>query len=372
MASRARRYDTEARLNKKKVFAVILIFVLIIAIVFGTKKMLDKDSKSIAGKIENVYYYTIYDNGKWGVINSYGEEVVKAENDEMIIIPDYTKDVFICTYDVDYSSGSYKTKIINAKGKEIIKDYNRIEAIANYDKKQNLWYEENVFRVEQDGKYGLVSDTGKRLLECKYNNINSLKGVKNSLLIEQDGKYGICDDLGNVIIEPQYKEIRKIGDDYKNGYIVINNENKYGIIGFDKQVILENKYDEIKDVNYEDLYVVKENGKYIIINKKGEKIVNKEFENISEMNKEYIVASEGGKFGVISFQGEKKVDFKYDELVFTSNNYYIAKSGDKYGVIDISGNEKLKIECVDIGFVKSGNFIIADYLENRKTYFKSI
>ena len=54
----------------------------------------------------------------------------------MIVIPNEMQDIFICTYDVNYDNNSYKTKVLNAKGKEIIKDYDKIEAIANYDKDQ--------------------------------------------------------------------------------------------------------------------------------------------------------------------------------------------------------------------------------------------
>lgn len=200
-------------------------------------------------------------NGKWGVINSYGEIVIKSTYDEMIVIPDETQDIFICTYDVDYANGIYKTKAINSKGKEIIKDYDKIEAIANYNENHEIWYEKNVFRVEKDGKFGLVNYSGKKLLDCNYDSINPVNGLENSLIIEKDGKFGLCDDLGNIIADTNYKKIEKIGNDYKNGYIVVNEEDKYGIIGFDKQVILDTKYEEIKGISGEDIYVIKEERK---------------------------------------------------------------------------------------------------------------
>lgn len=366
MAKRGRRYDDGAKLNLKKVFAVAVGFLLIIALIIGITQLLNKDTKSIAGKIENMYYYTIYDNGKWGVINSYGEIVVKATYDEMIIIPDEAQDLFICTYDVNYSDGTYKTKVINAKGKEIIKDYDITEAIANYDKNQNIWYEKNVFRVKKDGKFGLINYSGKKLLSCEYNNINPVNGIENSLIIEKDGKVGLCDDSGNIIIEPNYKRIDKINDDYKNGYIVVDENDKYGIIGFDKSVILENRYDEIKGLSGENIYVIKDNGKYSIVNKSGEKILDKQFDDIEEIDKEYIVAVQNGKRGVVNIQGDTKIDFKYDYLAYTKGDFYIAKNGDKYGVVSINGDIKLPIESTSINYVSSGDFIIADYLENGK------
>ncbi|MCI8397622.1 MAG: WG repeat-containing protein [Clostridia bacterium] len=373
MSRRGKRYDEGPKLNMKKVIAVILAFVLIIAVIFGIKKMLDGNAESISGKIENVCYYTIYDEGKWGIINSYGDIVIKPTYDEMIVIPNPAQDMFICTYDVDYSSGSYKTKVINAKSKEIIKDYDKIEVIANYDKDQKVWYEENVFRVQKDGKYGLVNYSGKKLLDCEYNSITPISGIENSLVIEKDSKFGLCDDAGNIIIEPNYKKIEKIGNDYKNGYIVINEENKYGIIGFDKSKILDTKYEEIKGISGENIYAVKENGKYVLINKSEEKITNKEYDDIAEINKEQIVVAKNGKYGVETLSGDRKVKFEYDELVSTNDKYYIAKKGDKYGIVTSEGEEKLPCERTKITYVSSGNFVIADdtiYDENYEEKIK--
>ncbi len=52
---------------------------------------------------------------KWGVINSNGEEVITPSYDEMVVVPNKDKAVFIVTYDVDYTNGTYKTKAVNEK-----------------------------------------------------------------------------------------------------------------------------------------------------------------------------------------------------------------------------------------------------------------
>ena len=118
--------------------------------------------------------------------------------------------------------------------------------------------------------------------------------------MKKNGKVGLSDDSGNIIIEPNYSKIESIGEDYKNGYIVQNEEGKYGIISFAKETILEPKYDEIKGVCGENAYVIKENGKYSLINKEGEKLSSKTFDDVAEINKEYVIASQGGKYGILT------------------------------------------------------------------------
>ncbi len=258
MSRRARRYEGEPKLNIKKVIAVIVFILVIIMFIIGIKSLLNNNVETGTGKIGTVTYYTAYDNGKWGVINSKGEKVVDTTYDEMIVIPDSAQATFICTYDVNYTDGTYKTKVIDNKNKEKITGYDKVEALANYDKNRNLWYEKNILKVQKDGKYGLVDFSGKELLAPEYDNIDTLKNLENSILIEKNGLYGLCDSTGNIVIEAKYKKIDKIEEDYKNGYIVVDENNKYGIIGFDKSVVLECNYDEIKGICSNNLYAVKQ------------------------------------------------------------------------------------------------------------------
>lgn len=362
--ARGKRYDNEAKLNVKKVIAVVVLLLVIVMFIVGIRSLLTSHSKSTSGKIEAVTYYTIYDNGKWGVINSYGETVIKPMYNEMIVIPDSTKAVFICTYDVDYKNGTYKSKAINDSGKDIITGYDKVETIGNYDKNQNLWYEKNVLKVQKSGKYGLVDFSGKEVLAPEYDGIEALKGLENSLILTKGETLGLCDNSGNIIIEPKYKKIDRIEDNYKNGYIVVDSKNKSGIIGFDKSVILECNYEEVKDV-YGDgkLFVVKEDGKYQVINKDGQTLLQDKFDDAVAINGDYVVAIKNGKYGVIDIYGETKIKFEYSDIKEAGENY-IAKTGSKYGVIDIQGEEKLAFDYVDISYVPTGDFFIADFIED--------
>ena len=109
---RGRRYE-EPQLNLKKVFAVIIAIVVVIMFIFIIKGIITKDKEN--GKIISNDYFVSYQNNKWGVINSKGENVIDPSYAEMIVIPNSKKDVFICTYDVNYDTEEYKTKVLNSK-----------------------------------------------------------------------------------------------------------------------------------------------------------------------------------------------------------------------------------------------------------------
>ena len=90
-------------------------------------------------KTKDYEYFALYSQNKWGVINQEGEEVIQPSYQEMIVIPDKTKDVFICTYNVNEETGTYQTKAINSKNEDILIGYDQIEALENMDENDNVF-----------------------------------------------------------------------------------------------------------------------------------------------------------------------------------------------------------------------------------------
>ena len=86
--SRGKRYN-KRKLNMKKVFAVIIAIIVIAMFFIGMKELL-KGSPKTNEKTFALAYYTLYENEKWGVIDTRGNIVIKPEYEEMIVIPDNT------------------------------------------------------------------------------------------------------------------------------------------------------------------------------------------------------------------------------------------------------------------------------------------
>ena len=185
--SRGKRYNGEQKLNMKKVFSVIMAIIVIIMFVIGIKELLKGNSKTNE-KAFSLAYYTIYENEKWGVIDTKGNVVIEPTYEEMIVIPDDTKPVFICMEQVNYENGTYHSKAINEKNEAIYAQYSQVEAIYNHDKENNLWYESNVLKVQKEGKYGLINLDGKEILECTQDSIEPIIGTKSVFVTVKDGK----------------------------------------------------------------------------------------------------------------------------------------------------------------------------------------
>lgn len=354
--AKGKRYETEGKLNYQKVFAVIIAIAVVIMFIFIIKNVL-KERENITKESE---YFALYAEKKWGVINQDGEQVIIPTYQEMIVIPNKKKDVFICTYNIDEEAGTYKTKAINSKNEEILTGYEQIEALENIDADGNVWHEENILRIKKNGKYGLIDLNGKELLPTEYDEITVLDGIENSIIIKKDGKVGLVNDNGSILVEAKYEEIKNLGDTYKNGYITISEDGKYGVVSATKKQILENKYDEISQIYLKDYYLVKESGKKKLIDSKGTTIIENGFDEIKSTTSRGIIFTKNNLYGEMSIAGETLIEAKYQNLKEAINGIYIAKQNDKYGIINTTENVEISFDYTGITYNEKANLFLAE------------
>lgn len=369
MSSKGRRYNryAEPKLNMKKVLGVIVAILVIIMVIVSIVNVIKngEDKK----KVKSYSYYTVYENGKFGVINNEGETVINPEYTEIVLIPNKDVPIFICTYDLNDQDGTYKTKVINQKNEEIFKEYSKVEAIDNFDSKQNIWYEDDVLRVEKDGKYGLINFEGKEVLPCDYDEITALKGVTNNLLVKKDGKVGLVNEKGQTIVNTEYKDIKTLKEGYKNECIIVNDNNQYGIISTTGTVIIEPKYEDVKYLNNSEMFAIKDAGVWKLINKDNQILIDGGYDNIIEAKGENVVVEKGGKYGVVTTKNEEKIPVEYEQIKYTFSIYYIAKTGGKYGIINLNNEQVKDFNYINMDYVEKGDFIQADVSDTETVIF---
>ena len=280
----------------------------------------------------------------------------------MIVVPNSKKDVFLCTYDVNYDDGTYKTKALNSKNEEIFTGNEQIEAVSSIDENGNLTYNQNVLKIQKEGKYGLINLEEKEILPAGYDEITELPGVENTILISKDGNYGIVNEEGKIIIEPQYAEITNFGEEANAGFIVKNSEGKYGLIDITNNKVLETKYDKISKTHNGDYYVVTEGGTQKVVKKDGTESLSTENEIISILkNTEGVIyKTSENKYGIMNLSGENIIEANYDELEEAKTGMFIAKKDNKYGIIDEKNETKLDFNNQSIIYNEKGDFYITE------------
>jgi len=339
-------------MKKKNIFIVLAITLIISVIVVITIMYFRNKSKYDfeIEKVTQVNYNIIYKNEKYGVINRQGDIIIQPIYD-IIQIPNPSKDIFICMDNYNTEKKTYNSKVLNANGQELYKDYNNIQAIPIKTTYDGIPFEKSVLRYEQDGKYGLINMQGENIVQALYDEISSISYKEGFLLVEQNEKFGVININGKTLIPVEYESIT--ADNYYSketfykttGFIVSKKSDtgyRYGYIDYKGQVILLTEYTgiervtEIQDDKNIYLIAMKDGQAGLIKNKKN--ILNHEYEDILyNLVNDVFIIQRNGKQGIVSKNGETKIQPEYDDIVF-GGIYINAQKEDKFFLLDLEGN----------------------------------
>lgn len=318
---------------KKIVIAVALIIIICVGAFIITRKFNIDTSKNYV--IEQIAeadykYFTVYKEGKYGVIDENGTMLIK-NNYSNIILPNPSKDVFICINEDGTS------EILNEKSEKIFPEYKNVQAIETSSIATNIPYEKSVLKYENDGKYGLIDFSGKTIAKAVYDEISSVKYKEGEILAKKDGKYGVINNKGVVLIPFEYDSIEadkyyRNGNYAESGYIVRNTTNdgyRFGYVNKDWKILLDTEYTNISrilDIDSDDVYlIVSRNGQYGVIKNKNIEI-NFGYQSIG-YNKEsdLYAVQRSGQYGVLDIDGKVIVPIEYKTIGF-NGTYIHAKS----------------------------------------------
>ena len=195
-----------------------------------------------------------------------------------------------------------------------------VTELNNYDGFETL--SNNLIRIIQDGKYGIMDKNGNITVQCKYAKIKQNWEQNDSSIFsvsDDSGKCGAIDYNGNIIVPIEYDDAYCYGQ-----YISATKDSKCGLLKLNGEVIFPVEYDSIEKLD-KDRFAVEKNGKIGLVD-----INNNE---ISPMIYDGIYQAYG--FGMWFYQYRKDLD---------SHDIYVVKQGDKYGIISKYGKELIPCE----------------------------
>jgi hypothetical protein len=275
-------------------------------------------------------YYMVEKKNKHGVITT-------AQNEVLPIIYDYVELLPFGNYKVMLGT---KCGIVDEGGWVIVPvAYDEINVIDNgnlyvvykdglygmYDRRENVilpleygnisWLSTfNYYIVTLDGKTGVIGNDAKEIIPIAF---DGLQYLKDGFYAWKNGKQGKIDLAGNVDIAFTYDELVK---DVTGGYIIKNN-GKYGMIDHRGLLILKAEYDMISEVSYEGLFIVQKDKKFGTVNIYGNNVIPVQYDNITyDNNLELFVVTKQGKSGVMNSGGMLVLDIKYEDLRLLSIN----------------------------------------------------
>ena len=387
----------------------IIVFIVVVIISLGLSIYLpNKDKINDETEDKSIIYSVIEENGKYGVKNQDEKIIIKPQY-EQVVIPNKHRGIFICDNDGE------KTIVYNEKGSEIFKDYESVEPIRLSNLLENT-YEKNAIIYQKNGKYGLLSITGKVILDARYEQIYSLGYKENEVIVKDNNKYKIYDVKGKQLIKDEFDLIQS--DEYyneqdgykKSGYIVCKTTSdgyRYGYYDYDYDEVLTSDYNQIlrivdvvdknnvyliaakngqygvfinnvkiintqyQSINYEkdfNLFVVERTGKYGAFNEKGIEVLKVEYDTL-EINGIYIYTTKGEEKTIFDKEG-KEVNIQFDTTIERTSNddIYIKFENNKYGVINKEGKTLIDCEYDLLQIIRNTNAYQAVNFETNTTY----
>ncbi len=337
---------------KKKIIISIIAIVVIAIIVIGgifLKNILEEYNIE---EVNQFSYFTLYQNQKYGVIDTKGNIIVEAKYDK-VAIPKPSKPVFICYYDYNSQEDSYSTKVYNEKNEEIFSQYEQVLPLMFQDSTAKVPYEKSVLKYKENGKYGIMDFEGKKITKAQYTSIESLLYKEGYLIVGENDKYGIINGKGKRIVKSQYDTITADGyykedSKYKYAGFIVSAKTEtgyqYGYINFKGKMILEAEYNEVDRVTEisddENAYLVAfKNGQAGLLKNK-KYILQHQYEDIEyNKNNKLFTVQKASRQGIVDLEGKQIIETEYDNIFISQDLIIAEKDGESY-TFDINGNKQ--------------------------------
>ncbi len=194
--------------------------------------------------------------------------------------------------------------------------------------------------------------------------------MKNILIIF----FGIvisCNSKSQHKIDLSRKNISVSSRDAETGWnrILLNKPNKWGFIDDDRIVKIQFIYDFVNPFDENRLAYVKDQGKELYINYKGDIVIPSIYEKIGLFSEGLVSVKKDGKYGFLDLQGKLVIPFKYDGADAFYNGLCRVLKDNKSGFIDKSGKEVIPLIYDSVQNSHADNFVIVS--KGRKWAFVS-
>lgn len=223
--------------------------------------------------------------------------------------------------------------------------------------------------VGDNGIFGVIDTAGKEILSVKYENLEFLQNSKE-FFMRAENTVGLLDKAGNTIIKPTDYEDISILDEIEQLYLV-KKDKKYGVLNREGEVVLHVDYDEIGFKNIDDFEVEDNDNRNLLFDKcivvelddayglydtKGRELLKPVYEgfgckaNDTGEDSVLVVPKSVGVEGlVISFNGLYALyDIEKEEIVLPavySKIYSVTKSGETNYFAEF-GDEQLNLKDI--------------------------
>ncbi|MFY0601174.1 MAG: WG repeat-containing protein [Cyclobacteriaceae bacterium] len=182
-----------------------------------------------------------------------------------------------------------------------------------------LSHSEDHFLIKKGGNFGFVDSEGKLRIANRYD--AAMPFSDGMAAIQLIGKWGFIDENETLRVQPFYDEVGF----FQDGCAVVRVGNHFGIIDKDGNEVLSLDWKEVIRQPTGNFVVSDFEGRYGLVNAKGEIILSPVFESLEDTSLGLVVAGKYGRFGILDYHGYSKYPFEFDEIQIKGENILFLK-----------------------------------------------
>jgi hypothetical protein len=214
------------------------------------------EAQLINGRYQDVPMIRVYLNGKWGLVNGQGREVVSPKYDSI------------------------------------------------------LAFNNGLAAVELNGKWGYIDTSGKEVVPVKYRSV-AREYTGGLIPVQLTVKWGYVNKEGKEVLNFDLDEASSFYD----GLALVKYRGRSTFMnGSGRMWIKVDQYDKVALAFHDDLLAVASNGKWGFINKGSEVVIPLIYEKVNAFHNGLAAVRMDGKWGFIDTTGRVVIPFQYSEL----------------------------------------------------------
>ncbi len=250
-----------------------------------------------------------------GVVDTLGTYIVSARYDKIIqVIPN-------------------ECAIVQKKKKFALIQVGTNEKLTKFDYTKMYACSENMIRFQKDKLYGFLNVKGEEVIPAQF---ASAADFHNGLaLAKLNKRFGYINTKGEFVINEQFAQ----AGDFCNGIAYVKKGKQQFCINKENKILYEIKDFNITSRNDDTIMVAQnENKQYFFLSISGYRLYNKTFEDAKLFAGNYALVKENGKWGAINRKGNYVLQPTYYQMSNFAENHAVVVLSPVEGICDFKGN----------------------------------
>lgn len=232
-----------------------------------------------------------------------------------------------------------KFALLDSNMVEISKyNYQEIELCTDYC---GVMYNEGFLRVKRTNKWGYLNELGEEVIKCEFDSVGYFKdGIA---VVRMNKKYGVINKLGKYIINNSFDYPLEIREEK----IIFRGENnKKRLFLPNGNIVVNCIYDDFLGYyknNNQKFQLAQKDLKFGWLNEKGEEVIQFKYEDAKQFFDGFSCVKENGKWGIIDLKGDYVIINLFDSIFQINNSEHGYNAENRYlnwfAIVLISGNK---------------------------------